>query len=222
MTRNKIYTIVEGHGEAREQPEIGEQPSVTILVSRILYSLECWTLFPGRVRRLRSSGDFFKADKLENAIRANKEREDCAAVLILVDVDEACAMEKAYELTQRIGRMEQLPFSVVVVCPKPEYEAWFLASLESIHPAHFYNDDPEGKRDAKGWLGKNFGYKPTHHQSSYTHQFDLVLAYHRSRSFRRLHHAFEEVMAAVESGEVIITPVPQSKPLTSHRTQGDI
>jgi hypothetical protein len=211
MIRNKIYTVVEGHGEA-DSRRSSQTPAITILVGKLLTELRSQTLFPGkRPWRMSSSGDFYKRDKLERVLRAFKEFEDCAAVLILVDVDENCPILKAHEITSIIQNMEPLPFCVVVVCVKCEYEAWFLASLETIHRAITYPGNPESIRDAKGWLRKSFGYKQVQDQASYTRKLDIALAQNRSRSFRRLYHAFEEILHATEEGKIIITPAKQTE-----------
>jgi hypothetical protein len=206
MPRNKVYAIVEGHGEAKA-PHKKQQPAVTILIAKLLYDLECHALFPaGRQPwRMRSQGDFFAGEKLEHVIRAHKRFQDCAAVLILVDLDDGCPRNEAPLLAKRIRDMEP-PFSVVVVCATREYEAWFLASLETIHPGHTYPGDPESVRDAKGWLRREFGYRERRDQAHYTQALDVTLARERSRSFRRLYHAFEELVSARESGRSIITP----------------
>ena len=209
MTRNKVYAIAEGHGEANK-PSKKEQAAVIVLISRLLQELKCWSLFPVEKRppfRMPSYGSFFRGDKLERAIRLHKMYADCVALLVLIDMDDDCAKEKATELTSRIQKMESLPFSVVVVCARREYEAWFLASLETIHPGQHYPTDPESRRDAKGWLRKQFGYKPTRDQSRYTQDLDIALARERSRSFRRLYHAFEEIATAASTGQCIISPL---------------
>jgi hypothetical protein len=208
MMRNKVYAIVEGHGEANK-PAPGAAPAVVVLMSKLLATLGCETLFPaGRVPpfRMRSYGEFFRGDKLENAIRLHKTYTDCAAILVLLDMDDDCARDKALELAGRIRAMEPLPFSVVVVCAKCEYESWFLASLETIQPGRAYQQDPELRRDAKGWLKKEFGYRPTRDQARLTRDLDVDLALERSRSFRRLHHAFVEIVAAARAGQPVITP----------------
>lgn len=207
MTRNKIYAIVEGHGEANP-PRGGGQPAVTVLISKLLQELECWHIFADQTPyRMRSCGDFFNEKQtLENVIRIHKMYPDCCAILILVDMDENCPREMAQGLVRRIESMESLPFSVVIVCANSEYEAWFLASLESIHDQQTYPDDPEAIRGAKGWLKKHFEYEPTNDQSAYTRRLDVQLAKSRSRSFQRLYHAFEEIVAADAQGTAVITP----------------
>lgn len=210
MVRNKIYAIVEGQGEAN-RPIAGGRSAVTILMQKLLTDLQCWLLFPvERTPPFRMSySEFFHGDKLERTIRYHKSYGDCAALLVLLDMDDDCPKTQAFSLTNRIAAMEPLPFSVVVVCARKEFEAWFLASLESIE-GQPYDDDPEEKRDAKGWLRKQFGYKPTIHQARYTQKLDPGAAYAKSRSFRRLYHAFEEIVTAVSSGKSVITPIGEA------------
>ncbi len=207
MSRNKIYAIVEGQGEAN-RPVSGSQSAVTVLINKLLIDLNCYTLFPvEKIPPFRMSySEFFHGDKLERVIRYYKSFPDCAAVLVLLDMDDECPKERANELTNRIRAMESLPFSVVVVCARREYEAWFLASLETIHQGEQYKSEPEEIRNAKGWLRRKFGYKPTIHQASYTKLLDITMTCERSRSFRRLYHAFQEIIIAVNSGDTIISP----------------
>ena len=205
--RNKIYAIVEGQGEAKS-PSSGGQPAIIVLISKLLTELQYWNLFPAKSFRM-SYGQFFRGDKFENAIRYHKLYGDCVAVLVLLDMDDDCPKEKAYELTTRINQMEELPFSVAVVCAKREYETWFLASLETIHHEEVYEGDPEARRDAKGWLRQYFGYKPTRHQASYTERLDIASALNRTRSFRRLYHAFQEIIEAHQSRTTLVTPAPE-------------
>lgn len=212
MQRNKIYAVVEGQGEAN-RPSKAQQPAATVLIAKLLQHLNCYDLFPQSERipifRL-SYGDFFRADskKLENVIRYHQTSyADCAALLLLIDMDDDCAVERSYELCKRINKMEDVPFSIVVVCAVREFEAWFLASLATIHDGEIYDSEPEALRNAKGWLRRKFGYKQTQHQSDYTRKIDINLALENSRSFRRLLHAFEEIIQAQKDGVIIISPV---------------
>lgn len=207
MMRNKVYAIVEGQGEAN-RPVPSERSTITILTWKLLAELQCWTLFPvEKTPPFRMSySEFFHGDKFERTIRYHKIFDDCAALLVLLDMDDECPKTQALALTQRVVAMEPLPFSVAIVCARREYESWFLASLESIHTGEYYDSDPEGIRNPKGWLRKKFGYKPTVHQARYTQSLDLDIARLRSRSFRRLYHAFEEIVVATAEGRPIITP----------------
>lgn len=206
-TRNKIYAIVEGHGEAN-QPSAAEKPAIVVLINRLLRKLQCQTLFvPEKIPPFRLTySQFFHGEKFENAIRFHLKYPDCAALLVLLDMDDDCPKAKAFNLIARIRSVGTLPFSVAVVCAKREYEAWFLASLESIHPEHRYPNEPEALRDAKGWLKKQFGYRQIRNQSAYTAKLDIELAQTRSRSFRRLCHAIEEIVMSAEYGQCIVTP----------------
>lgn len=211
MSRNKVYVIVEGHGEA-DPPGAGQEPAAKVLIARLLEYLQFWEVFPARRRpwRLDSCGDFYpNTDRLLNALRAHQEFDDCAAVLVLFDLDDDCPAEVGPQVAERIRTIGELPFSVMVVCAKREYEAWFLASLPSIQPGRLYPDDPEARRGAKEWLQRAFGYREVRDQSRYTNVLDISLASERSRSFRRLCHAFVELIAATQTGRPIVTPAPR-------------
>jgi hypothetical protein len=121
-------------------------------------------------------------------------------------MDDDCPKDKGPALAERIRIIGSLPFTVVVVCATREYEAWFLASLESIHPNHTYEGEPEAIRAAKGWLNRKFDYREARDQSAYTRALDIVLAWERSRSFQRLYHAFEEIIASAKANQPTITP----------------
>ncbi len=110
---------------------------------------------------------------------------------------------------------------VAVVCAHREYEAWFVASLESpsgdkirsglrISDTVSYEDDIEAIGSPKRWLRqympKGRRYKETQDQRALTAFIDIEHTQRRSRSFRRLCHAVEELLCAIESGTPIVTP----------------
>lgn len=67
-----------------------------------------------------------------------------------------------------------------------------------------YQGEVEDRRDAKGCLRKQMPvdkYAPTTHHKKFTSLIDIELAYENSRSFRRLYHAIEQLLAAAEKGE---------------------
>lgn len=206
MTRNKVYAIVEGHGEANQQPNI--DPAARILVAKMLQYVGCRQWFPAKYPpyRLNSCGDFYPhTDNLLQVLHAHRKYQDCAAVLVLFDLDDDCPAQIGPLVAQRIRKQAPWPFSIVVVCAYREYESWFLASLNTIHPDHSYPDDPESPRDAKGWLERKFGYREVLHQAEYTQKLDVSTALN-SRSFRRLCHAFRELATVAANQQSIITP----------------
>lgn len=213
MPRDKVYVIVEGHGEA-DPPRPGEDPAAKILVAKLLHYVHCRNWFAARFPpyRLNSCGDFYpRTANLLHVLDAHREYSDCAAVLVLFDLDDDNPCVVGPEVAQRIRQHQiehgDFPFSVVVVCAHREYESWFLASLESIHSDRTpYELDPEDTRDPKGWLNRNFGYKQVEHQADYTRKLDIEAAQGRSRSFRRLIHAFEQLSDACATHCLILTP----------------
>ncbi len=207
MPRNKVYMIVEGHGEANK-PYPNQDPAAKMLVIKMLQYVQCWSWFPSkRPWRLRSCGDFYpRTEKLLAVLEAHKHFADCAAVLVLFDLEDDCPHDIGPQIATQIRERGPWPFSIVVVCAYREYESCFLASLETLKEGYQYAGDPETHRDAKGWLERHFDYKETRDQATYTQRLDVVLARERSRSFERLCHAFEQLRGACEGGSAIVTP----------------
>ena len=112
---------------------------------------------------------------------------------------------------------------VAIVFAYREYEAWFLASMETIardsgnsfRPDLVYQGDVETRRGVKEWLTHQMPlrqiYKPTLHQAGFTTLIDIDLAKQRSRSFRRLCHAVEEIVHESDDPEEKTEVTPMKK-----------
>lgn len=77
-----------------------------------------------------------------------------------------------------------------------------MAGVEALE----YKGKPESIRDAKGRLREHHGYKQTQHQSQYASQINWELAMQNSRSFKRFHHAVEELSRTILAQQWVITP----------------
>ena len=129
----------------------------------------------------------------------------CDGILVLVDTDEhCCPINLANHLRAQIAT-SGTGKPVEIVCACQEYEAWFLASIDTIKGNLYISNSStlvvpaEGQRSPKGWLSAQMprgrSYKPTSHQLPLTELVDLDLAHQNSRSFRRLCHAVEQLSA---------------------------
>lgn len=120
-TRNKIYAIVEGHGEANRPAQSG-QPAVVILINKLIQAMQPQRLF---------------------------------------------GIDPAHEILRR---------------------------------------GAGSKAGCQRLAKKGIGYRPVRDQAAYTRKLDLNLARQRSRSFRRLYHAIEEIVTAETAGQPVVTP----------------
>jgi len=210
-----LVPIVEGDGEV---------DAVPILLRRLLAARRSWDLQIARPKNAHGCGNLTKAGGLEKFVELAFRERDCAGVLILMDADEEedCPMLLARSFAERIA-MHGARYPVAIVFARREYEAWFLASLETIAgaviggrpglPADLvFAGDIERVRDAKGWLSRHFSgrriYKETEDQASMSERIDLARAAERSRSFRRLCQAVDELLDAINDGRRAITPRP--------------
>lgn len=199
--------IVEGPGDVQAAP---------VLLRKILSDhLNCYDIGVVTPKRAGGRGGLDRAGGIEKFIRYAAITPDCEGILVLVDADSDCAIDWARRACDRC-RDVGVAVPIAVVCAVREYEAWFLASLDSIKGSsrlnremHF-DGDPEALGAVKEWFTQQMppghAYKETIDQTSFTSLIDIPLARDNSRSFRRLCHAVEELQSAMAAGSSSITP----------------
>ena len=204
-----IIAVVEGHGEVEAVPG---------LIRRILGDRLC-RYDISLLKPKRANGKSNLLSKFEQFLEYSI-GENPDAILVLVDSDDECPAEEARGLADRASALN-LGVPVAVVYAKSEYETWFISSLSEgtgegiramLNIASSVNapEDVEGIRGAKEWLKRRMprdqGYKETSDQKNLTHRIEMDMTYRRSRSFRRLCHAVEELVEAIDKSEAIVTP----------------
>ena len=173
----KIGCLVEGESEVATVP---------LLIRRIAANLypELPIVVPPPIRRSRNK--VVKENELERAVEfVARQIGGQGAIFIILDSDGACPAELGPALLRRASQVRSdLPIAVVIA--KNEFEAWFLAAAESLRGRRgLKNDihapnDPEGVRDAKGWLDRrmknNESYSETRDQPALAALFDIEQA----------------------------------------------
>ena len=209
----RIVPIVEGDGEVEAVP---------LLLGKLIAGMGRPEVGISRPPlNAGSCSNLTKAGGLERFVRNAALRPDCGAILVLMDADKGCPLQIARDFVARITVLGT-KHPVVVVIANCEYEAWFLASLDSLAGKDFagrsglplgttYPEaDVETLVGVKGWLSRHLPgsrrYKETFDQAPMTHLLRPDLVAPRSRSFRRLQHALEEAIAAIDARRVVVTP----------------
>lgn len=198
MTEVKIAAIVEGHGECEAIP---------ILIRRIAQDIALdyvpKVLSPFRVPANR----LVKDGELERTIilAANK-LQGIGGIVVINDCDDGCPAQDGPALRKRaVAVRSDLPISVILA--KKEYEAWFLASAESLRgerglPTDLVSpNNPESIRGAKEWLSNKMrsgkSYAATTDQPALTALFDMNAARRTADSFdkcyREIRHMLENL-----------------------------
>jgi hypothetical protein len=205
----KIVPIVEGPGEVTAVP---------VLLQKLLKEMDCHNIQVAIPKNAHGRGTLEKL--LEKFIQHAWRERDCGAILVLLDADKDCPKDLAKGFSRRIEAMGII-HPVVIVCAKHMYETWFLASLETIAGKKLGErpgllggipspEDVESVGGAKGRLSHHFpmgrAYKETEDQEAMTRLLNTRLARDRSRSFRRLWHAIEQALEAINTGAKIVTP----------------
>ena len=192
----KIQPIVEGHGEVAAVP---------VLLRRFIDEARAWRVNIGRPIR-RPRGQLVQQAQLEQAVNLALRQPGCEAILIMFDGDTDCPAELGPKVHQwATVAAGDVPCEVVL--PHREYEAWFLAAIESLRGARGVRSDatphpdPESPRGAKKQLearmdaGKS--YLETTHQSAFSARFSMAAAHVRCRSFRKLTKSFGDLLCAM-------------------------
>ena len=192
----KIQPIVEGHGEVKALP---------VLLRRLITEAQVWGIDVGRpIRRPRSK--LLRESELRVAVRLALAQPDCSAVLILFDGNSDCPAELG-PAVQDWAAAEAGGVPCEVVIAHREYEAWFLAAIESLRGHRLIRADalphptPEQPRGAKSHLEARMEsgatYLETTDQPALSASFSLADAYRRSRSFRKLANAFGRLVSSM-------------------------
>ena len=207
----KIVPIVEGKGEVAAFPK---------LLHRLLHENQRYDIQVVEPKSAHGCNNLKKPNGLEKFLRYAAIEPGCSAILILMDADGDCPRKLARDFASRV-QTAGLRFPTVIVIAKCEYEAWFLASLDTMTGKPLtdgvmlpvgleFTGAIEAERNVKGWLTERLpgsrAYKEDEDQAAFTQMIDIELAKQNSRSFRRLCHAVEEIIAAIVSGTIVITP----------------
>ncbi len=158
----KIGCIVEGDGEVKAVP---------VLIRRIAWDLypEITIIVETPIRAPRYQ--VVKDGELESRIElAAQKIGGQGAIFIILDSEGDCPAHLGPELLQRASQIRSdIPIAVVIA--KNEFEAWFLATAESLRGQRGLKEDidspedPETIRDAKGWLSKRMEDSRTYHET---------------------------------------------------------
>lgn len=199
MTTSRIALIFTGHGERESLP---------VLVRRIAATLDPGMIVSIGNRRRIAEELMRKPGELEIAVeQAARIVGNKGGILIVADCDwrDGVPCKDGPMLLERARSVRpEMPMALVLA--KKEYEAWFLASAESLRgkrglPADLTPpEDVESIRAAKEWLGNRMehqqGYAPVTDQPALTAVFDMDMARKRSASFDK---CYREIVGLLQT-----------------------
>ncbi|MBI1826654.1 MAG: DUF4276 family protein [Planctomycetes bacterium] len=180
-----IQPIVEGHGEVEAAP---------ILLRRLIAEAAAFQIEVNRPIR-KSQGELLREESLKRAVKLARIQKNCGAILILFESEDDCPAQLGPRLTNWANdEAGQVPCAVALA--HREYEAWFLAAIESVRGRRgirldaLSDPDPERVRDAKGAIERQMQeghrYIETTDQPAFSALFDMQAAFGNCRSFRHL------------------------------------
>ena len=182
---NRILPVVEGDGDFEAVPE---------LIRRTAHGMGH---FDVEVQRPHKRGDLPKVLSRFDDFFKTALIERCP-ILWVLDYDCEECNDQARHVDELRARGKALAGGIAFefVFFVKEFETLFLTDHETtrkvfpdIREAQAFPANPEGIRDAKGWLSqarpKGYAYKPTQHQKRLTAQVDLFRLRARSPSYAR-------------------------------------
>lgn len=194
-----IASIVEGHGEVSALPK---------LLYRLAREFPMVDLSTPKPPWRRTRGSLLAPNGIEREVESNSWVGPSGGILVLLDADDDCPAELAPALLNR-AQSARPDRRVSVVLAKREFEAWFLASAQSLagrfgFPADMEAPaDPEGVRGAKEWLSrhrpKGHPYKETVDQAALASAFDIGQAREHSPSFGKFCRELEALLSSPSS-----------------------
>ena len=195
-----IVPVVEGPGDVAALPG---------LLTRILlkkHNRADVIVAQGKSNVVKTNGRTNLENKIEKFLQHARNKPECDGILVLVDADDDCPVDVSRHLSQRCEPSRSI-CPVEVVYAHRKYESWFLVCLDTIRGRGLIPDaasisvPAENINNPKRWLTDQMppgrAYKATSHQASLSGLIDIELAYHNSRSFRRLCHALEQLLDAM-------------------------
>ena len=179
--------------------------AVPVLLRRFVNEAQAWPVRIGRPIRLRRN-QLVGESGVKRAVRLARVQPDCRAILMLFDGDSDCPAELGPAVqgwaTEAAG---EVPCAVVIA--HREYEAWFLAAIESLRghrnvrsdaEAHSHPENPRGaKEQFELRMHPGSSYIETTDQSAFSARLSLSAAYCRSRSFRKLASSFGNLVQSM-------------------------
>lgn len=179
--------------------------AVPVLLRRLVDEAQAWPVQIGRpIRRPRNQ--LAGESGVKRAVRLARVQPDCDGILMLLDGDLDCPAELGPTVQRwAADAAGGVPCSVVIAYR--EYEAWFLAAIESLRGHRNVRSDaephpnPENPRGAKERLEQRMrpgtSYIETTDQPAFSAKLSLSVAYRRSRSFRKLASSFGNLVRSM-------------------------
>jgi Domain of unknown function (DUF4276) len=194
-----IASVVEGHGEVSALPRLLHRLAAEFPMAELRTPKPPWR---------RPRGSLVAPSGIEREVESNSWVGPSGGILVVLDADDDCPAQLAPELLNR-ARAARPDLRVSVVLATREFEAWFLASAQSLAGQHGFPadmtapDDPEGVRGAKEWLSrhrpKGHPYKETVDQGALASAFDIRQARKHSPSFDKFCREIEALLTAPEA-----------------------
>ncbi|TSD93232.1 hypothetical protein FOV72_20590 [Gordonia rubripertincta] len=186
-----IGLVVEGRGDAGALP---------VVLRKFLYEQEVYGDILGKPIVANGISNALRNNGIEGFVSVAAGRPGCKAVLVVLDSDDECVVERGQVLLERSGAICAVP--VVIALADRTFEDWIYASAETLELNLDFEASRRGMSEISSSVKKVSGgayVKPTW-QPRLAHRMDLDLAAGRSSSLKRLLDRFDQIRNSVGIG----------------------
>jgi hypothetical protein len=177
-----IGLIVEGKGD---------EVAVPLLLRKYLSHQDDYRDILGKPVWTNGISNATKPKGIEGYAAAAAYRPGCRGVMVVLDADDDCAVDRAVKLRNRIAGTIQQPFAVALA--ERTYEDWLYSSIESLRLQNTkYVPGGNGIKKIKMALPEKY-VKPIW-QPRLTDRLDISLAKSRSKSLDRMLSRFQALV----------------------------
>lgn len=177
--------VVEGKGDAMAIP---------ILLRKYLHHRGDYRDILGKPVATHGISNAIKPMGIEGYTAVADCRPGCRGVLVVLDADDECVLERAIQLNKRIEKTIQHPFAIALA--ERTYEDWLYSSIESLELSEqSYIHDVNGMSRIKAALPEKY-VKPVW-QPRLTDRIDISLATSRNKSLARMLNRFQSLIEGV-------------------------
>jgi hypothetical protein len=170
-----IALIVEGPGDGGAIP---------VMLRKYLYERAMFIDVLATPLATNGLGNVTSAGGIEKFVSVAASRPGCRAILVVLDSDRECVVERATALLSRVGHVAQ---PVTIALAERDFEDWIYASAETLGFEDFapWRPDINGGAEIKNALLPTAYTKPQH-QPALASKIDFGVARGRSKSLDRL------------------------------------
>ncbi|WP_145951274.1 hypothetical protein [Micrococcus luteus] len=177
----------------------GDLGAVPIVLRNYLYSVNVYADILGKPVPFHGRDKAIAVNGIEGYVATAAYRPGCRGVMVVLDGEGDCVVERGAELLQRAGGNVSIP--IVVALADSCFESWMYASAETLEIGLDYDENKSGLGAIKNAIRPNSYTKPVW-QPRLASKVDIALARGRDSGFNRFLERFDALAQLALRGDL--------------------